>query len=278
MKLPLKNLSRSPHSYVSIEGIIGAGKSTLLSNLKGFINKIPEPVAQYRRYFSRTKDHLFDFDAQPRIRVDPLIEMYRDPIGNGPMAQLHILQEGKRYYRDRLIESDCQFNVSERSLLSPGPFIWAKLHAGEISEFTASKLKDVHSDIISRYEKYLPRYVLYLQTDPEVAFQRIQTRLDDCSTLIKREYIAAVHEGHELVFNRQDPKTRFPHIRIVNTTNLTETQVKEQAYQFFDDIANNALVRSSGVFCFPQQDASPPPEEKPLSDALEMEEGEIGET
>ena len=234
--------------------ILGREKTTVLSNLTGYLNRIPEPVYKYSSYQCRKKETFHD--KKERMEVDPLLEMYKNPSLDSAMVQYFILDTGLTHYEKSLDRSHHQLNVSERSVLSPASFIAAKLDCGIISQLTASMLRDLQANIILKYKPVVPKYIIYLQTDPKTCLERIQKRTKDATVeFISEEYLNALHKQHEYAFKYSKAQFYDPYVKVINTNDKTCDQVVKEVNQFLDDIAHEDFYQEGIRRYFPKIDA-----------------------
>ena len=253
--------------YLSIDGNIGSGKTTLLNNLRGVFTKIQEPVGLYKSYVS-LEGHKFD----------PLMEMYSNPVREAPLAQMHIVNTSKKYYRSQLLSSPFQMCVSERSLFSPEVFIRAKREAGQLSKFSEQFLL-AHLEKAKRSSrKYLPNFIIYLRCDPEISLQRVQNRNKAADECITEQYLAVLHEEYDKFFC--GGRIGDTQVFNVDVSNLSPFEILPVVYQVFDRIVEKVceqqqeciqIVRNAAESCL----SVVPEEEEGEAEEEEEEEGEL---
>ena len=211
--------------YVAIDGNIGVGKSTVIKNLRGFFKKIPEPVGKFSLYKSNSGKTFY-----------PLERSYEAPTTESVMAQIHIIRESCAYYREQLSESMMQMNVSERSINSPRVFINAKARVGHMSEYSKESLLDMHKSLTGVVSKYKPHTTIYLRCEPEVAYNRVQRRiqengLQDGDCKIDLPYLRALHEEYEEFYMRNP---QVENVVMIDVSELSPAEVVPKMEPIFE--------------------------------------------
>lgn len=153
---------------ISLEGNIGAGKSTTLSKLKEIlpddlsIQIIEEPVLAFQTY----------------KHFNPLELLYLDPLMNSGFAQMHIIEEQLKHYKDT-VNNSVDILLCERSLYSPIIFTKTLASLGYVSPFVESKLLDASIKAITTVfpgNPFASDAVFYLDTPVDICFKRIALR------------------------------------------------------------------------------------------------------
>ena len=213
-----------PRVIISVDGIVGAGKSTLISNLRGFFNKVPEPVGKYQTYVSQSGEV-----------YNPLEIMYSSPRTDSVAAQEHIIKQSCLYYREQLSTSLLQMNITERSIGSPHIFIKAKAREEYLSPFSKDILLDMHNNVTKMLTKYLPNMTIYLRCQPEAAYERLKHRAKTLGQpedlMIPLSYLQALHEEYEEYYMR-NPKVE--NVVMIDVTDLDEKQVIPKIEPIFE--------------------------------------------
>ena len=168
-------MSNEESCVVALEGLIGAGKTTLMDNLRWTLrNKnVPFTVG-----FIREPADLFNrYGTMTGCWHAPLELMYKDPIQNLPMAQMHIVRESSSWYKS-LIKSQrnqgFDFIITERSIESPPIFIEAAYAAGHLSCFSRDFLLDEWRSLFDLY--FAPNAIFYLDVGVDSCLDRIAER------------------------------------------------------------------------------------------------------
>ena len=198
-----KDFTHSRKTYFSLEGNIGSGKSTLLGLLNGYKDKhwetIHEPVKSYSTFITGEG-----------IQYNPLQEIYENPIKSAGFAQLHILKMCAAFYSSKYQESNKSVLISERSLLSPTPFIDAQSSVGHFSPFVSAYLKKELAIAQSRAAGYLPNFTIFLNVEPELCYKRMQGRGRNEEKLVTLEYLKAVDSALKSYFLFRGNTIVFP--------------------------------------------------------------------
>lgn len=176
----MKPLLQKTYRTISIEGNIGSGKSTILQYLSKSPNVevYPEPVEKWTNF-----------------RGDNLLEqMYANPTQHATNFQLYAMQTMLQIH---LNEQSKSIKVMERSIYT---IKHCFLELMKQNDVITSQTYNILNEWISLLQKQLPINVerfVYLRTDPEVAFQRVQSRGRPEEKNISMSYIISLHELHE---------------------------------------------------------------------------------
>lgn len=176
----------------SIEGNIGSGKSTLLENLK--------------KEFSNNKNVIFMKEP-----VDEWEEI-KDAEGNTMLQKFYADQEKYSFpfqmmayiSRLNLLKTTVEKNphaiiISERSLYTD-KFVFAKML------YESSKIEDVSYQIYCKwFDAFVKDFpicgVIYVETDPEICFQRVAKRSRLGESNIPLDYLKSCHSYHRHMLN-----------------------------------------------------------------------------
>jgi len=177
---------------ISIEGNIGCGKSTLLSFLKKkyenniYIIFLNEPVDEWetikdknnitmlRKFYENQEKYSFAFQMMAYI------------------SRLALLKEAIEKYPNSII-------ITERCL-NTDRYVFAKML------YDNGKLEDVEYQIYLKWFDHFSKLqqiqkVIYLKTDPEISFYRVNKRSRDGESSISLEYLQNCHNYHEDMIN-----------------------------------------------------------------------------
>jgi len=180
-------MSKTP-TIISIEGNIGSGKSTLLFHLEKHCENnekivfLKEPVDEWTQ--------IQDSDGE-----NILEKFYRDPqkyaFSFQILAHATRLSNLKRTIKEN---PECEFIICERSLESD-----KKVFANML--YNEGKIDTVCFQIynlnFSENEDYAVDRVIYVETDPEICFQRIAKRARSGESDISLEYLQKCDEYHK---------------------------------------------------------------------------------
>ena len=171
----------------SIDGNIGSGKSTLLNNLKKFYKNnlnvifLDEPVLKWQnikdsngitmiqKFYSDQEKYSFSFQMMAYISR---LSIIRNAIKLNPKAIF----------------------ITERSLLTD-KFVFAKML------FDQSKIEDVNYQIyLSWFDEFADDYpietIIYVNTNPDICYDRIQKRSRLGEEVIPLNYLASCDQYH----------------------------------------------------------------------------------
>jgi len=172
-------LSKLPY-HVYIEGNIAAGKSTLLNILKKELGAlaecVPEPLGSWTDFHGHNLLASMHTDTPNAFQLQTFIQL--------TMAQIQI--------RPTIFP----IKITERSLLSERLIFIENLKSSKlISELEYLILIEwfdfLHSQAPAVSE------IIYLRTDPEFAFRRLQSRARPEEKLTTFTYVKNLHELHE---------------------------------------------------------------------------------
>jgi deoxyadenosine/deoxycytidine kinase len=164
-------------AVVWVEGLIGAGKSTLSQKLAGLL--------EFRAFH------------EP-VEADYLGKFYQDPRRYAFEFQLR--QLSRRQLIHRLAESEAAAAIDYKGAILdrglPGDRVFAKLHvqAGNISDEQWLTYELLFNDAISRIHP--PALLVYLDTEPEVAMERVKNRNRGAEANLSLDYLKTLRKGY----------------------------------------------------------------------------------
>jgi thymidine kinase len=205
LREPLKELIL----LVSVEGNIGTGKTTFLENLESFIR-------QECKFFG---------DYPPTIQYEPVHEWITAEHSNGKSILELFYEDRKKYsfeFQNIVLDSimsnlekeDDLYSkpilITERSVLSSF-YIFTKtlFEHGDMNQHDYDHLHVRLNNHVPM--KFKPSFVIYLRSDPNTCFQRIQQRKRVGEKNISLNYVMSIHEQHEVwiqSFDTEDPVRR----------------------------------------------------------------------
>jgi deoxyadenosine/deoxycytidine kinase len=173
---------------ISIEGNIGSGKSTLLQQLEKYCENskrivfLKEPVDEWTQ--------IKDTDGE-----NILEKFYRDPhkyaFAFQIMAHATRLSNLKRVIKEN---PDCETIICERSLESDkNVFANMLYNEGKIDEVCYQ----IYNLNFAENKEYAVDRVIYVETDPEICFQRIAKRARTGESDISLDYLQKCDEYHK---------------------------------------------------------------------------------
>jgi deoxyadenosine/deoxycytidine kinase len=166
---------------IFIEGNLGAGKSTVLTYLK------------------KSFAHLADCSEEPLEKwinfngANLLGEMYLHPKEKSFILQSHIQFT---MLQVQLKKSQAPFRITERSLLSEKLVFIQNLID---NKFISPVETDVLNEWFNFSNSLIPVVdeIIYLQTSPQTAFDRLSSRNRNEETPVSLEYISQIHNLYE---------------------------------------------------------------------------------
>ncbi len=174
-----------------VEGNIGAGKSTFL-NL----------IQTYAPHISVVYEPLHNWQSQV-YGQSILANFYEDPERWAyTMETLAMACRVQEHLKEQ--QNSNPFRLMERSIYS-GHYVFATndFHNNFLSEIEWAIYLQWFNFLVSGHCKP-PHGFIYLKTDPEVAFERIQKRNRNSEKGISLPYIQQIHECHESFLVRKE--------------------------------------------------------------------------
>lgn len=157
---------------IAIEGNIGCGKSSILTRLVKEL-RVPvflEPVDEWSQW---------------------LTAFYTNPSRWGMQFNTHVLLTFNRWKNNDF------FSIYERSPVS-NRHIFAQLQyeAGHMNDLELAMFQTLYDKL-----GWAPDVILYLRTDPTVAYSRMNTRGRTCESSVSLDYLEKVHQKYEAIGN-----------------------------------------------------------------------------
>ena len=183
---------------ISIEGNIGSGKSTILSVLKkkyendGNIIFLKEPVDEWETIKDKNNNTMLKKFYENQEKYSFAFQMM------AYISRLALLKETIKQYPEAII-------ITERCL-NTDRYIFAKML------FDSGKLEDVEYQIYLKWFDHFSdlqkiQKIIYLKTDPDICFYRVNKRSREGESMISLEYLKNCHEYHEnMIDNINDQK------------------------------------------------------------------------
>jgi deoxyadenosine/deoxycytidine kinase len=180
--------TKNPRPYtIVVEGNIGSGKTTFLQPFTKHPDQIevmPEPVSRWRNLQGQNQTH------------NLLQKFYEDPTRYSLLLQTYI--------QLTMVQTQTQpctkpIRMMERSLLSARYCFVENL-------YNSGKMEEAEYLVLSEWCNYLmtaPQLnfhvdlIIYLKTDPEIAYERILNRDRQEENRIPLQYLKDLHELHE---------------------------------------------------------------------------------
>ncbi len=159
--------------FIGIAGIIGSGKTTVTQLLSDKLNLVPwfEPVKEnpYLEKFYRDKKR-YGFNMQ----IFLLNKRFRQ--------HQHIIWRDESSVQDRTIYEDC---------------IFAKMlyESGDIDPLDYQTYRELFQNMTNFLHNI--DIIIYLDVEPEIAFERIKMRGRECEKDLPLEYLKALRTGYE---------------------------------------------------------------------------------
>ena len=175
--------------FISLEGNIGAGKSTFLGHLEKSLHGNKEYV------FLREPVHIWDTICDKEGNT-VLSKFYQDPVKYAFAFQ--VMTYTTRYQElQRILKEnpECKVVVCERSLEADKQIFAKMLHDDGVMD---DLMYSIYETYFSMYEgKFQMNGIIYVRTDPEICYERIEKRSREGENKISPDYLKNCHNYHE---------------------------------------------------------------------------------
>lgn len=195
---------------IIIEGNIAAGKSTILDHLKldSRIEVIPEPIEKWR-----------DLKGQNLLRL-----MYTDPKKHAFEFQMYALLTTLQVHKAKTAKP---IKIFERSLHS-NHMIFARnmINAGNISDVQFNILDSWYNSLCDNHKEDVSvDRIVYLRSDPRVAYQRLKRRNRSEETDTTLAYLEELHKLYDdwLIKRTNDKQNDETEVIVINADANIET-------------------------------------------------------
>ena len=195
--------------HLLVEANIGAGKTTFIDSFTPYSNIveiIPEPVEQWK--------NLNGYNL--------LEKMYRNPLQNAMTTESYILLTMAKNHTAKQVKP---LTVMERSIFSTR-FCFIE------NMYKRNKMEESEYLVLDEWFQYVVKnaqfsinvdQIIYLRTDPEIAFERIQNRNRKEERNITLQYIRDLHQLHERwLFEQKDYITNVP-VKVIDANGSLES-------------------------------------------------------
>jgi len=234
---------KKPYLTISVDGNISSGKSTLVSTLielfpKDFnlaVEAVPEPLEKW----TNMKGH-------------NLLEMlYQDTTANNFLFQHYVqLTRLDDTTRPSTTEDEDKGNVRimERSIQN-NRYCFSELARRE------GTLHEAEFSVIAEWYKWLEEntdlpldLIIYLQTSPQVVFERMQTRGRSEESTVPLQYLSALHDTyedwliHEKIDEGDSPRPRRYQVIVIDA-NKGRAEVAEECKERVTEFLNRKLAQ-----------------------------------
>jgi deoxyadenosine/deoxycytidine kinase len=174
------------NTYLAIEGNIGAGKSTFLKMIESYLDAhiLFEP---HQKWQDVDGENILDY-------------FYKDTQRWGYTFQNYVLITRLLSQKKSIELTKKKLHFFERSLYSDR-YCFAQncFETGSISSVEWKLYKDIFAEFQLNYA-VRPSAFIYLQTDPEICFERLVKRNRTEEGVVSLDYIRLLHQKHESLF------------------------------------------------------------------------------
>jgi len=192
---------------IVIDGNIGVGKTTLIKKLS--------------KNFNTHLENILEWDSW-------LKEFYKNPKKNSLGFQMCVLLH---HIKKKNCDLDKQIHILERSTISCNK-IFGKLLVDD------NLLSLQEYNLCDKYDKnfgWIPDYIIYIKTPPEICLNRIKKRNRKGENSISLDYLKKLHNKYEKLYN----SNKYP-VYIVNG-NLDINMIHNIVLKFINHSLNNEL-------------------------------------
>ncbi len=228
--------------YFIIEGNIGSGKSTFLKMLNKYLNiqMVLEPLEQWQS-IGGDGDNLFDL-------------FYKDPKRWAYSFQTYAFVSRIMVQQANARTHNYAVQVLERSVFSDRYcFAYNCYELGYMNALEWQLYQTWFSWLVDSYVPQ-PYGFIYLRTDPDICYERLQKRDRDEEASISLEYIQSIHNKHERwLIDKQDlsPAVKEVPVLVLDCNAEFETNRVEQEKHV-------ETVSSFILSCIPTMEAKSP--------------------
>ena len=211
----------SNYNIVSIEGNIGSGKSTLLENLRKHYSNdthiifLREPVDDWEK--------IKDVDGNTMLK-----KFYSNQEKYSFAFQMMAYISRLKILRDTIKDISCQNSnekyviITERSLYTD-KYVFAKML------FDQGNIEDVCYQIyLNWFDEFIKdfpiKYSIYVNTEPEKCYERINKRARDGEEVIPLQYLQECHNYHEAFLNTTN-KIYLNNLTLDGNVNIYENEL-----------------------------------------------------
>lgn len=225
-----KNSTTRPYTIV-VEGNIGSGKTTFLQPFTTIpqVEVLEEPVKEWR--------------SLDNGRHNLLELMYTDPTRWSLLFQTYVQLTMLRQHSKPAIKP---VRIMERSLLSARYCFVENLHErGQMTEAEYAVLSEWFNFLVTCPNlDFGIDHIIYLRTDPEVAYERVKKRRRHEEHLIPIEYIRDLHNLHEdWLFRRTKFQPLQAPVTVVDANQDLEA-VKEECLRLEENLIKSAIAKA----------------------------------
>jgi len=187
---------------VVVEGNIGAGKTTLLNMLKQYISLsvVPEPLSWWQK------------KTQGRSILD---NFYDDPKRWSYTFQMYALMTHMVQQKQCQIKNKEQLQFVERSIFSYNHCFTKNCYEQNLLNDVEWRLYQESFASIAQDETLLPDIVIYLRTEPEVSYGRLQQRARAEESTVTLQYLMQLHQKYEKMFEKEAVVWQNKHIPVI---------------------------------------------------------------
>jgi deoxyadenosine/deoxycytidine kinase len=189
---------------LSFEGNIGAGKSTILSKLQTYIEYHSSEIPGKLLFMKEPVDQWTSI-THPESGENILQKFYADPKTNAfafqIMAYTTRMNTLKQLITDNHKEGEQLIIICERCLETDKE-VFAKML------YDDGMIDELHYQIynlVSLENPYKTSGIIYLETDPDVCYERINRRSRSGEQSILIDYLKKCHDYHETWFSKTNP-------------------------------------------------------------------------
>ena len=196
---------------IMMEGLIGAGKTTFLKNYEKISSKFPN------KKIALILEPIEEWQGNNKYNIDLLDLMYKDIKKYVGIFQIYVLSSHFNNMLSIINSSDAEIFIMERSIYS-SRYVFTEMHrdAGNIDDQTMLIIEEQFASIDKMF--IIPDEIFYMDTTPEVCFERIKKRARPQEKNITIEYLRMIEKQYSKMF--EIIKEKYPQIKISTLYNI----------------------------------------------------------
>ena len=241
--LSFKENMFSTHNYttIAVEGNIGSGKTTFLRHLQGFNTETTKHIECFAEPIDEWRD----------VRGHNLFQLLSEDINRWCFPfQSYVQLSMLRMHQKSPKSTEVAIKLMERSLYSARYCFVENL-------FRRTHLKEQEYVILDEWFNFLVKsepkvgvdLIIYLRTDPEVVFERIQKRNRIEEKNITIDYLKDLHDMHEEWLLCDGSKLAKPAPVLTIDANHNLAEVKRVYDKHSEDIINGSAIKQFHKVC-----------------------------
>tara|TARA_X000000368_G_scaffold401161_1_gene373768 strand:+ start:106 stop:702 length:597 start_codon:yes stop_codon:yes gene_type:complete len=195
---------------ITIDGNIGSGKTTILETLQKKFNQMIslEPVTEWKPYLNDIyKNNVGYFNFQLKVFLDRAFIQSKS-------NQIIFMERSPKFTRATFVEVyKDKFTTQEYNII-----------------------QHLYDNVDHQYNKTIiePSIYIYIQTNPDICYKRIQERNRESESTINKDLIDKLHIKHEEYYDKIFKQGLSTYM--INSDNLTPDEIAENIMNYIQGI------------------------------------------